>query len=100
MQDVDTNAGASASATVLVSGRVQGVYFRKFTVDNATDLGLTGFAKNLPDGRVEVVAEGKRADIEKLLGLLGEGPSHAAVKDLDVSWSSYSGKFTDFRIHR
>ncbi|WP_406656598.1 acylphosphatase [Methanolobus sp. ZRKC2] len=96
----NTNAEAQVSATVLVSGRVQGVYYRKFTVDNATDIGLVGFARNLPDGRVEVVAEGKRADIEKLIGLLEKGPSYASVEDVDVSWSSASGEFRDFSIRR
>ncbi|MDW7732224.1 MAG: acylphosphatase [Methanolobus sp.] len=100
MRDVNTNAEAQVSATVLVSGRVQGVYYRKFTTDHATGLGLVGFARNLPDGRVEVVAEGKRSDIEKLIGLLEKGPFHASVENVDVNWSSFSGEFTDFRIRR
>ena len=96
----DLNAEARVSATVLVSGRVQGVYYRKFTVDHATDLGLVGFARNLPDGRVEVVAEGNREDIEKLIGFLEEGPSYASVETIDVDWSSFSGEFRDFGIQR
>lgn len=100
MRDVNTNAEAQVSATVLVSGRVQGVYYRKFTTDHATDLGLVGFARNLPDGRVEVVAEGRRSDIEKLIRLLEKGPSHASVESIDVNWSSFSGEFADFRIRR
>ncbi|TGC08038.1 acylphosphatase [Methanolobus halotolerans] len=100
MQDVNTNAEAHVSATVLVSGRVQGVYFRKFTRDNATDLGLMGFVENLPDGRVKVVAEGRRADIEKLISLLEKGPSRAVVENVDVSWSSGSGEFADFSIRK
>ena len=100
MRDLNTNAETQVSATVLVSGRVQGVYYRKFTVDHATELGLLGFASNLPDGRVKVVAEGKRADIEKLIGFLEEGPSYASVENIDVDWSSFSGEFRDFSIRR
>ncbi|MBN2111379.1 MAG: acylphosphatase [Methanosarcinaceae archaeon] len=100
MQDVNANAEARVSATVLVSGRVQGVYYRRFAADHAADLGIVGFARNLPDGRVKVVAEGKRADIEKLIGLLKEGPLYASVEGLDVRWSSFSGEYTDFSIQR
>ncbi|MDR7329645.1 acylphosphatase [Corynebacterium guangdongense] len=66
---------SSIRATALVSGRVQGVGFRAWVGRVAEPLGLSGHAKNLPDGRVEVVAEGERAGVEKLLRLLGEEPT-------------------------
>jgi acylphosphatase len=100
MQDENTSAEALASATVIVSGKVQGVYYRKFAQENAIRLGLTGFARNLSDGRVEIVAEGSRAAIEELISLLQEGPAFADVDDLDILWSSPSGEFPDFRIKR
>ncbi len=67
----------SIRATALVDGRVQGVGFRAWVGRVATPLGLTGHAKNLADGRVEVVAEGERSGVEKLLALLDEQPSGA-----------------------
>ena len=100
MQDENTSAEALASATVIACGKVQGVYYRKFAQENAIRLGLTGFARNLSDGRVEIVAEGSRAAIEELISLLQEGPAFADVDDLDILWSSPSGEFPDFRIKR
>ena len=61
--------------TAFVTGHVQGVGFRWWTRSRALELGLAGYAKNLKDGRVEVVAEGERGDVDKLLALLQEDPS-------------------------
>ncbi|WP_297850081.1 acylphosphatase [uncultured Corynebacterium sp.] len=63
--------------TAFVTGHVQGVGFRWWTRSRALELGLAGYAKNLRDGRVEVVAEGERQDVDKLLVLLEEQPSSA-----------------------
>lgn len=82
---------ASARATVLVRGRVQGVGYRAFVRRRALDLGLAGQVENLADGRVEVVAEGPRLDLEHLLVHLQRGPVHAAVAGLDVAWSEPVG---------
>lgn len=60
--------------TAFVTGHVQGVGFRWWTRSRALELGLAGYAKNLKDGRVEVVAEGERGDVDKLLALLQEDP--------------------------
>lgn len=62
-------------ALVFVRGRVQGVGFRWWTRARALELGLSGHARNLPDGRVEVNAQGPRSAVERLMGLLGEQPS-------------------------
>lgn len=78
-------------ATVLVSGRVQGVGFREFARRRALDHGLAGTAENLQDCRVEVVLEGARGDIDHLLMLLQRGPAHAAVSGVDVAWSDAAG---------
>ncbi|QKE84235.1 acylphosphatase [Arthrobacter sp. NEB 688] len=69
--------GGTERATVFVRGRVQGVGFRWWTRARALELGLAGWARNTADGRVEVVAEGARADVEALLRLLREEPSGA-----------------------
>jgi acylphosphatase len=100
MQDKLSNAEDISSATILVTGRVQGVYFRRFTVDNAQKLGLVGFARNLQDGRVEVFAEGKAASIQRLIDFLHIGPAHANVEDVSVEWSEPAGEYTDFSIKR
>ena len=72
--------------TVLIAGDVQGVGFRAFTRRHALDMDLSGYAENLDDGRVEIVAEGERGDLEALLHQLKRGPAHAEVEDVDVSW--------------
>lgn len=66
----------------LVAGRVQGVFFRASTQRRAEDLGLTGHARNLPDGRVEVLACGAPSALEELEAWLWRGPSEARVEDV------------------
>ncbi|MCD4807303.1 MAG: acylphosphatase [Methanococcoides sp.] len=87
-------------AEIYVSGRVQGVYFRGFTQKTAASLGLMGYAQNLPDGRVKVVAQGKRSDILELLDHLHIGPELSNVESIEVSWMALSDTFTDFLIKR
>jgi acylphosphatase len=70
----------------LVTGRVQGVYFRQSTADQARQLGLNGWVRNLPDGRVEGVASGPSAALETLKTWLRRGPAAARVDDLQ--WTS------------
>lgn len=77
--------------TALISGEVQGVGFRAFVKRHALDLGLVGYAENLSDGRVEVVAEGDKETLTILLEKLHRGPAHAVVKNVDVSWSEVTG---------
>ena len=66
-----------------VSGRVQGVFFRVSTQSKAHDLGITGYARNLPDGRVEVLACGDKKKIKELKDWLWEGPVHASVDNVE-----------------
>jgi acylphosphatase len=80
-----------ARLTALVSGEVQGVNFRNFARRLARDAGLAGYAENLSDGRVEVVAEGPRDELEALLYQLYRGPTHAQVEAIDVAWGEGSG---------
>ncbi len=70
---------------MLVSGRVQGVYFRAHTARHASELGLVGYARNLEDGRVEVLAAGSSAAIDALLLIVRAGPPLAIVEDVLVS---------------
>jgi len=83
---------------VIVSGRVQGVFFRYFTKENAQKLGLFGWVKNTRDENVELVAEGEKGDLKILIDKLKEGPPLATVRDLKVEWYDYIGEFTDFGV--
>lgn len=87
-----------ARLTALISGRVQGVGYRAFARRHALDLGLVGTAENLADGRVEVVGEGSRADLEHWLVFLRRGPAHAVVDDVDVQWGQ-GGGVRGFHVH-
>lgn len=73
------------AARFLVSGEVQGVGFRWFVARHSRQLGLRGHARNLPDGRVEVVVAGSAESLEQLTVLLGNGPAHARVTGVDRS---------------
>lgn len=81
----------TARLTALVTGRVQGVGYRAFAQRYALDLGLAGYAENLADGRVEVVAEGERSELEQLLIFLKKGPAHAEVEGVEASWGEPTG---------
>ncbi|MBZ0278477.1 MAG: acylphosphatase [Anaerolineae bacterium] len=83
---------------VIVHGHVQGVSFRYFTQMRAAEIGLTGWVRNLPDRTVEVTAEGGRADLERLLRFLRQGPTGATVTQVDVHWETASGIFSGFNI--
>jgi acylphosphatase len=85
-------------AHIVVSGRVQGVFFRAETQEKAQQLGVTGWVKNCPDDQVEAVFEGKKAKVEELVEWAQKGPSGAIVNDLDLSWEGYQGEFTNFEI--
>jgi acylphosphatase len=82
----------------IVRGRVQGVGFRWFVVDQARRLALTGKVRNLREGAVEVEARGTRAALELLLEKLREGPTLARVKDVDVEWEVMLSQFFDFDV--
>jgi acylphosphatase len=87
-----------ASVQVIVYGRVQGVFFRDFVARRATELGLTGYVRNLPDGSVEVLTEGERNQLEKLTSYLKVGPSSARVEKVVTSWSEHTGSYPGFRV--
>ncbi len=85
-------------AHIFVSGRVQGVFFRAFTRDVARSFGINGWVRNLPDGRVEAVLEGKKEDIENALKEIKKGPPHAIVENIDISWDEKVEDLKDFVI--
>ena len=83
---------------VLISGKVQGVGFRNFTQMNAKQLGINGYAKNLPNGKVEVVAEGDKSQLDALVALLEKGPRFARVDALKVDERPFTGEYKTFGI--
>ena len=82
----------------VVRGYVQGVYYRRSTVEEAQALGLAGYARNLSDGSVEVVARGSRARLEQLIDYLHRGPSLARVTDVEIDWSDRTDAPNPFSI--
>lgn len=81
-----------------ISGIVQGVGYRYFAYRKANEYGLTGYVKNLPDGRVEVFAEGKKEVLDQFLSDLKRGPQFAMVEDVKIEWQSYQQKYDKFYI--
>lgn len=81
-----------------VEGRVQGVGFRYFVIDNAAALDLNGWVRNRWNGTVEVVAEGSRPALEKLLAALHRGPNSSHVSNVQFGWEAASGEFLDFHM--
>lgn len=82
----------------VIDGRVQGVGFRYFVKNEADTLKLTGWVRNKYDGRVEVLAEGSRDDLETLLAKLQRGPSSAHVSDVKINWNPATLAFTRFNV--
>ncbi len=89
---------AAARVHLVVSGRVQGVFYRQSTADTARRLALRGWVRNLPDGRVEAEAEGERVALEALIAWCRRGPPAARVDDLAVTWGEARGGQTAFEI--
>jgi acylphosphatase len=87
-------------AYVLVTGRVQGVFFRASTRDIAVGCGVRGFVRNLPDRSVEAVLQGERSAVEKVIGFMGEGPAGALVTEIRVDWRDRTADFPGFDVRR
>ncbi len=85
-------------AEILVSGLVQGVFFRYSTMMKANELNVAGTVRNLADGRVAIVCEGEEKALNHLVEWCNHGPRGARVEHVDVSWKEYTGEFNDFRI--
>ena len=87
-----------ASVQITVYGRVQGVFFRVFVAEHASELGLTGYVRNLPWGAVETRVEGEREQLKKLVSYLKAGPPGARVDKVITRWAKYTGNYSGFRI--
>lgn len=90
----------NAGAKLHVTGKVQQVGFRWFTVQWAQDFGLSGYAKNLEDGTVLIEAEGKKNKIESLITEVESGPRGSQVDKVQIEWLPFEHRFRDFEIRR
>ena len=87
-------------AHVIVSGRVQGVFFRSTTRDEAESRNVSGWVRNLLDGRVEAVFEGDKESVDQLVEFCRKGPPNAIVRSIEVKWEEYQAEFSGFRVER
>jgi acylphosphatase len=81
-----------------VSGLVQGVFFRQYTKQKAQRLGVSGWIRNLPDGRVEAVFEGEDSAVKEIVEISRKGPSNAKVENVEVEWENFMGEFNGFSV--
>ena len=88
----------NARVHLLISGRVQGVFFRSNTRHFASELGLKGWVRNLQDGRVEVVAEGRKKVLDRLIEFCRKGPEGSKVENIDIEWEKPSNEFESFDV--
>ena len=87
-------------AHVVVKGKVQGVWYRQSTMDQAESLGLAGWVRNLPGGEVEAVFEGEEDVVEEMLAWCRRGPPLARVTGMDVERGAAEGLAPPFRVRR
>ncbi len=87
-------------AAVRIRGQVQGVGYRYFSRQVAERHGLTGWVRNLPDGDVESLLEGRESDIRSAIEAFQRGPAMARVEEVLIDWQEYRGEFSRFEIRR
>ena len=90
---------AKTRAHVLVSGKVQGVFFRQNTRRQAKVRGVTGWVRNTVDGDVEAVFEGEEQAVNEIVDYCRHGPSFAKVENIQVAYEPYKGEFKDFSVN-
>ncbi|MDQ3840416.1 MAG: acylphosphatase [Thermoproteota archaeon] len=86
-------------AHVRIAGKVQGVYFRQNTRIVANRHKVTGWVKNLKDGRVEAVLEGNEMDVSEVIEWFYAGPPKAVVDDVQIKYEPYIGEFQEFKVN-
>jgi acylphosphatase len=85
-------------AHVFISGKVQGVFFRWETREEANKRNVNGWVRNLRDGRVEAIFEGNKEKVVELIKFCHRGPRGAVVSRVDLKWEDYTSEFNDFRV--
>ncbi len=91
-------SGDYERAHVYVSGQVQGVFFRDSAREKAQQLGLNGWVKNLPDGRVEALFEGPSEGVREMVRWCEQGPSQAEVENVETEFEASEGDLTSFEV--
>ncbi|MFW6044535.1 MAG: acylphosphatase [Planctomycetota bacterium] len=89
---------AESRAELFIEGHVQGVFFRGSTRRRARSVGVDGYVRNLPDGRVEAVFEGNERTVKDMVNWCHQGPSSARVDSVDIEWTNPTGEFSGFNI--
>jgi len=89
---------ATINVRAFITGRVQGVYYRAETQKQASQLSLTGWVRNLPDGRVEILAEGEEQQVRQLLAWCKQGPPRSRVDLIEEFPEKYTGEYNSFEI--
>ncbi len=98
MKGEKVKANGKKRIHLFYSGRVQGVGFRFTSEQIALSLGIVGWVKNLPGGRVEIIAEGEESKLVGFLEKIKTGAMGAYIRKVDVSWQEATGEFKDFSI--
>jgi acylphosphatase len=87
-----------ARVNLIITGRVQGVFFRPSALEQAQSLSIKGWVQNLPDSSLEIEVEGPRYALDELIKWCKHGPPEAMVADVFVRWGRYQNEFSTFRI--
>lgn len=87
-----------ARVHMIISGRVQGVFFRQNTLKKAKELSVLGWVRNLQDGRVEAVFEGEKKKVEEIVNWAKKGPVSAKVENVEIEWQDCKGEFNNFEL--
>ena len=83
---------------IIISGSVQGVFYRAEAREKAEELDLTGYVRNMPDSRVEILAEGEEKNLREFIKWCYNGSNNAVVNEVKVKWAEYEEKFDKFEI--
>ena len=103
-KEIDTSSSSSSLSSeyikvhLIISGKVQGVYFRKHTQDVSLQNYVYGWVKNLPNGNVECVLEGLKSNVDKVIIWCHQGPPNSRVENVEIKCEAFTGNFTDFKI--
>ncbi len=89
-----------SASKIVISGTVQGLFFKNFTKENADKLNLKGFIRDLESGEIEVIAEGERENIVQLVDILRKGPAYSQIRNIKVEERKWSGDLKEFKVLR
>ena len=93
-----THSKKNFTVIIKITGKVQGVGFRYFVLRQAQELGITGWVSNKPNGDVEALVQGEKADLEEFVAKVKEGPSFSRVEDVSLNWLNKAEQYFGFEI--